>query len=304
MIANRVLLAPATCPVICSGSTFLSAANEKDWQEIKDLTHRCGQVHEHLDWQNPKVWLGISSFVVARCGQSLSGCLAILHEVDGVAWIRLAAVEEGVASRGLMDQMYQLSCEALKQHSVTRVAVLNPDPWLELSLVKWGFAASDIVVVMVRDCGNILSQSEGALTIRAYHPKDLAAIVSIDNAAFAAPWAHSSEMLRTGLGTADYSTVAELDGHIVGYQISTGGRDNAHMGRLAVHPGLQKRGIGRILVGDVIRHFETCSTQKISVNTQEDNDAAQNLYSSLGFRQTGDSYVVWQLWLRHTMAYL
>ena len=164
-------------------------------------------------------------------------------------------------------------------------------------MVDWGFAASELVLVLIRAQGEAPPCVATAPEIRKSHPDDLAAIVGIDNAAFALPWSYSREMLALALRQASYSTVAEVDDQVVGYQISTGGGQKAHMARLAVHPGSQKQGIGRALAGDVIRYFEAASAPAISVSTQEYNHASMQLYRSLGFETSGDSHMVWQMWM-------
>ncbi len=46
------------------------------------------------------------------------------------------------------------------------------------------------------------------------------------------------------------ATVAEDEhGNLAGYQLSTGGGGRAHLARLAVHPSMQGRGVGRALLG-------------------------------------------------------
>ena len=276
----------------------LRAAEEEDWQHIRGLVSVASRVHSHLDWHDPKAWLGIPSFVVLRSGSRLLALLAMVPEVDGVAWLRMAAVENGLDVRWQIDRLYHVSRFELMKLGITRLAVLSSDPWLEPVLVDWGFAASELVLVLIRARGGALPCAVTVPEIRKSNPEDdLAAIVGIDNAAFALPWSYSKEMLALALRQASYSTVAEVDDQVVGYQISTGGGQNAHMARLAVHPGSQKQGIGRALASDVIRYFESVSALAISVNTQEYNYASMQLYRSLGFEGSGDSHMVWQMWL-------
>ena len=284
-------------------STVLRTAEEKDWRQIVGLMNGSRRLHSHLDWQNPKTWLGSTSFLSAWVRGQLAGLLAIPPEVSGVAWLRLAAVEEGLDGRWIMNELWREGRSILIQQGVMRVATLSTSIWLEATLADWGFAASDLVVVMIRERGTVPPCVTGGPSIRAAHLKDLSMMTRIDNAAFTVPWSQSTETLRCALGQVGYATVAEVDGQVVGFQISTGGERNAHMARLAVHPMSQKRGIGRALVCDMIRHFESKSTLTISLNTQEDNHTSLNLYRSLGFEQSGDSHMLWQLWLCQSQVY-
>src|SRR5574337_1230102 len=123
-------------------------------------------------------------------------------------------------------------------------------------------------------------------------------MAAVDNDSFAPPWEYSRNVLRQAMAQSSLVTVAEIDGEIVGYQISSGGREGAHLARLAVLPDLQGRGIGRALTMHMIEHFEKRGAARITVNTQRDNTASLNVYHALGFEATGEYYVVWQ----HTLG--
>jgi ribosomal protein S18 acetylase RimI-like enzyme len=89
--------------------------------------------------------------------------------------------------------------------------------------------------------------------------------------------------------------VAEADGQIIGYQLSTRNPLGAHLARLAVRPESQGRGVGRALVADLIQQAERRSMYHLTVNTQNDNLSSLALYKKIGFRETGDCYPVYQL---------
>ncbi len=87
--------------------------------------------------------------------------------------------------------------------------------------------------------------------------------------------------------------MAENDGGIIGYQLSTGASQHAHLARLAVHRAMQGRGIGRALLGDLFLKLEDHGIYKLSVNTQSDNIVSLNLYQKTGFIRTGEQYPVY-----------
>ncbi len=66
----------------------------------------------------------------------------------------------------------------------------------------------------------------------------------------------------------------------------------AHVARLAVHPRWQGRGIGRQLMIDALTMAAEGNCQRVVLNTQVDNIPSQRLYHSLGFRPTGEEFVV------------
>jgi ribosomal protein S18 acetylase RimI-like enzyme len=93
----------------------------------------------------------------------------------------------------------------------------------------------------------------------------------------------------------EFSSVAELNNEIVGYQISSGGRQGGHLARLAVDSRFQGMGVGRALMTTIAEHFDRLGAPQITVNTQYDNDPSLTLYRAFGFDLTGEHYPVWQL---------
>jgi ribosomal-protein-alanine N-acetyltransferase len=91
------------------------------------------------------------------------------------------------------------------------------------------------------------------------------------------------------------ATVAEADGQILGYQLSTRNPLGAHLARLAVRPEMQGRGLGRALIADLIQQAERHGMYHLTVNTQSDNLSSLALYKKIGFSETGERYPVYQL---------
>ena len=88
------------------------------------------------------------------------------------------------------------------------------------------------------------------------------------------------------------ATVAEDNGCVIGYQISTGSRLGGHLARLGVRKEAQGRGIGSALVSDLIQRLSSQNLGRVTVNTQSDNAASLSLYQKMGFVQTGEQYPV------------
>ncbi|HSB03157.1 MAG TPA: GNAT family N-acetyltransferase, partial [Anaerolineales bacterium] len=80
---------------------------------------------------------------------------------------------------------------------------------------------------------------------------------------------------------------------IIGYQLSTGGGQRAHLARLAVHPAGQGKGVGRALLSDLFAYLTYTGIPKLSVNTQSDNRVSLSLYQRMGFVRTGEQYPVY-----------
>lgn len=269
----------------------------RDRRRVERLVGASTHIHTHLDWDSPETWLRAGPAMLAFQGQALVGLLAAPPEPPGVAWIRLAIVADGLRAESILDEMWLSVRRELVGQGVSRAAALTLEPWLEPILAAWGFAHSHQVAVLSRPAGALPASGMSPAFIRPVRRGDVDAIRVADNAAFDPPWNHSERALRTALSKASYATVAELDGRVVGYQVSSGGRYGAHLARLAVHPSVQGLGIGRQLVVDMLRFFESFGAPAVGVNTQDDNPASLALYQSLGFQHTGESFPVWQLHL-------
>jgi ribosomal protein S18 acetylase RimI-like enzyme len=87
--------------------------------------------------------------------------------------------------------------------------------------------------------------------------------------------------------------VAETERGIVGYQLTTGGGQRAHLARLAVHPSVQGRGAGKTLLSDLLRALTQTGIFRLTVNTQSDNQTSLNLYQKMGFVRTGEQHPVY-----------
>ena len=116
-------------------------------------------------------------------------------------------------------------------------------------------------------------------------------------AAFEPLWRNSLEALSHAFGQASYASVAEGEGGLVGYQLSTGGTFGTHLARLAVSPAAQRRGLGVALVQDLIEHIPPGREPRLTLNTQSNNVASHALYDRVGFRRTGERFPVFALGL-------
>jgi ribosomal-protein-alanine N-acetyltransferase len=131
-------------------------------------------------------------------------------------------------------------------------------------------------------------------TIRLLMPEDMEIIEKIDHDAFGVVWKNSLESLQLAYQQSSLATVAEADGEVVGYQYSTASSMGGHLARLAVKPGMQAKGIGYLLVHQLLSQFRKQGVRHVTVNTQHSNAASLALYSKAGFYITGESYRVYE----------
>ncbi len=124
---------------------------------------------------------------------------------------------------------------------------------------------------------------------------DLIRVEEIDELCFERIWRLSDQELESAYQVSDYADVVENDGEIIGYQMSARSRRGYHLARLAVHPGFRRKGVARSLVGSLLETISLSGYARLTVNTQDDNSASKALYQSLGFKETGDIYPVYQM---------
>jgi ribosomal-protein-alanine N-acetyltransferase len=129
-----------------------------------------------------------------------------------------------------------------------------------------------------------------ALRIRKMTLADLPAVMVIENQAFSNPW--STEMVRKEL-TQEWSTVllAEAstpEGHSLrGFAIFWLVADEIHVLNVATDQAFRRLGVGREVMNAVIAFGRDHKCINASLEVRRSNEAAINLYKSLGFRAVG-----------------
>ncbi len=266
------------------------------WQ-IASLIHSSPHVHRHLDWRHPLDWIGSPPFYVLESQGKLAAALACPPDPLSVAWVRLFAA----SSRAPLEETWQKLWEAARldlmgqKGSFIAAAIVLQD-WLRALLLESGFSTRQSIVMLERQ-GGLLPESPrpAGISIRAMQQSDLPAVAEVDAAAFDPLWQNSLSAFGQAYLQASLTAVAEAEGRVIGYQISTRSPLGAHLARLAVLPEEQGRGIGYALIADLVRRVGGFGVNHLTVNTQSDNAASLMLYKRTGFRETGERYPVYQL---------
>lgn len=276
-------------------------ATKADAGQITALLRRAWWSHYHADWHLPGDWLGAPGFVVARSARdgSLAGCLCVAPDPLPAAWVRLAAVDEPGSGLPLMRVMMAAALDGARREGVTEAALLGRDTRLDDWLPALGFSIVNEVVTYLKDDLDGSSASQGAggeITVRPVRLDDLSRLVEIEAAAFAPLWRHSMEALALGWQHSVSFHVAELEGRVAGFEYSARSDrpSAAHLVRLTVDPGVQRRGVGSALLSAALESYHEQDYETVSLNTQADNEASQRLYERFGFRPAGYAMPVWQ----------
>lgn len=270
-------------------------ANGKDRQRIANLINFETLVHRHLDWRPPLDWIDSHPYLVAEHGQLLVAALACPPDPPYVAWIRLFAVASEVEPAKAWWLLWPQACQYLTQQPKMRVAAIPLHDWFRQLITASQFIQVNQVVMLSWERDRLSSPHKmPTLRIRPMKHSDLPAVETLDNASFGSLWQNSLSSLEIAFRQAAVATIAELDGKMVAYQISTGTQMGGHLARLATHPNYQGRGIGSCLVEDALAQFHRRGALRVTVNTQEDNLASLAIYEKTGFARTGESFPVYQ----------
>lgn len=248
--------------------------------------------HAHLDWLDAGDLVGQTPFLLAEESGRPAACLACPPDPPGVAWIRVFAGAALLPAAEAWQAMWPAASASAVQLGAHTAAALTTDPWMARLLQESGLAESNRVVFLEHHGGAGAPKLPAGVRLRAYRPSDLPALHDVDQKAFSGVWMYSLPVLKAALAQAASVTIAEAEGRVAGYQLSTASALGAHLARLAVRPELQGRGYGRALVEHLLHEFGRQGYGRVSVNTQEDNAPSLRLYRRLGFRDTGQDYPV------------
>jgi len=272
----------------------IRTANGKDRQRLANLIHFETFVHRHLDWRLPLDWIDCHPYLIAERGQQLVAALACPPDPPDVAWIRLFAVDSEGEMAEAWYALWPQACQLLKQLPKIRIAAIPLQDWFRQLLIASQFILTNQVIMLSWERDRLPPTRESPpVRIRPMMLDDLPSIEILDAAAFAPLWHNSYASLEIAFRQAVLASVAELDGTIVAYQISTGTQTGGHLARLATQPPYQSRGIGSVLLGDTLTQFSRRGAQRVTVNTQQDNLSSIALYEKAGFKRTGESYPVY-----------
>jgi len=268
---------------------------DTDRRKLANLIHFGTWVHRHLDWRSPLDWIGYQPYLVVERNGSLLAALACPPDPPEVAWMRLFAVSSAWEVAEAWDHLWPVIYEYLWG---TTVAAIPLQGWFSHQLATANFSQTHQVTMLIWENQDLPPESlVPDCILRLMNFDDLAAVKELDAAAFGPIWQQSMDMLQIAFQQAAIATIAEDDDGIIGYQISTAGSSGGHLARLAVHPRVQGQGVGYALARDMISQFYRRGALRITVNTQNDNEASLMLYQKVGFKPTGEVYPVYEAYL-------
>jgi len=269
-------------------------AEPGDHQQIASLMYFEAHVHRHMDWRTPLDWLGSPHYWVLEDRQRIMAAFACSQDPPGIGWLRLFTYAPPLSGREAWFPLWEAAQWEMARTGGALVAAIVAKPWMQELLDETKFIFYQDIILLEWTAPPAAPDLPAArVCIRTMSADDLPAVVRTDADAFEPLWHNSIHALRKAYSLAVCATVAEVEGRICGYQITTGNMLGAHLARLAVRKAVQGRGIGSALLNDLILRLSSRHLMRLTVNTQADNLASLSLYEKLGFIRTGEHYPVY-----------
>lgn len=112
---------------------------------------------------------------------------------------------------------------------------------------------------------------------------DLEAVMMIEEAVYPYPWTRGN--FADSLAAGYHCWIVECGGEMAGYTVVTVAAGEAHLLNLSVAAPWQRQGIGRELLGFVLRLARDYGAAKILLEVRPSNSAALSLYASADFAE-------------------
>lgn len=117
--------------------------------------------------------------------------------------------------------------------------------------------------------------------------EDLEQVLTVERLSFPTPWSRRAFITElTENGYACYLVVRK-GAQVLGYAGIWLILDEAHVTNVAVHPDQRGKGIGHLLMAEIVRRCEERGCSRITLEVRRSNQIAQHLYASFGFVSRG-----------------
>ncbi len=135
---------------------------------------------------------------------------------------------------------------------------------------------------------NLDINMQNSIKIEQIAKKDAPCVAKIEAECFSTPF-KESDILEYIDNPIWNFFVARLDGNVVGYISFTTILDECQIVNVATTPSARKMGVGKALVGELLKFATKNEIKKIFLEVRESNVPAINLYKKFGFLAVGVS---------------
>jgi [ribosomal protein S18]-alanine N-acetyltransferase len=155
--------------------------------------------------------------------------------------------------------------------------------WLRQPLLERGFTPFRQLYAYDKFDYAIPAPGNQEIQLRPVQVEDIPTLLTLEELCFEQIWRYDAASFRNIMQTHPYFMVAELAGRVVGYQFNALDGEYGYLVRIAVHPNAHSQGIGVRLMAEAVRFFKQSRSNRIMLNTQEENTHAHRLYEWFGF---------------------
>ena len=124
------------------------------------------------------------------------------------------------------------------------------------------------------------------IRVRPADERDIEPVVAIEEASFNSPW--TRDFFKHELyNPVSYFYILEIQDKLSGYVIFWIFKDESHIANIAVHPDSRNKGYGEYLLTWVFEYCEKKGARTLSLEVNEQNGAALELYRKMGLEKVG-----------------
>ncbi|HEY74560.1 MAG TPA: GNAT family N-acetyltransferase [Thermoflexia bacterium] len=273
-------------------SMEVCVARPEDAAEIRRLLTSTSR---RLAYSEPwETYLGRETALLTRLRERLVGVLVAHVDAGPVAWVRVAALADGLEIGAWLDRVLPVLAAGLWRARARTLAWADVGGWAGPALRRRGFRCSTRLITFVKEDRSLPPLPSTSVVLRPAREEEVDRLARLDHAAFTPPWWLSPQTLLRMVRRSACFLVAEREGECVGYVEGHWIRRGAHIGRLAVAPLFEGQGIGGRLLAEALRRLWQQGVQRVTLNTQEDNLRSRRLYARFGFHPIGRPINVWE----------
>ena len=231
-------------------------------------------------------WLSThDGFVAEQPDGVLLGLILMAGVTRDHASIIGLAVGDRSDEEEILFALFRHALPHLRDRGINQLTCITNSEWTATALPKYlGFRFAGNLANYLKVDWGIPDFGNRSVYVSAALPDDTDQILSVDRVSFPEFWQQEEHILVSILNEGGYLFKAEWKRLIVGYTSGVWGNGRGHINRLAVHPQLQRLGIGTRLLAESISFLHKAGASRITLNTQVENTASRRLYERFGFR--------------------
>jgi len=176
------------------------------------------------------------------------------------------------------------------------IYTISSHNWYKDLLERNGFRFHDEIVQMETSKINCIVPST-KLKTKPFPLQQTVEIYQKCETAFSPLWRLSLQEFTYACRTSNYRRIIEINGIPAGYLLAEISDENCDIMRLAASSSYQNKGVGTMLIAQLINDCTQAGISSYTVNTNKRNLPAMQFYDKLGFRIQEMTYPVYQRYI-------